>query len=154
MTNVHNVAAYITQHFDSPISTMKLQKLTYFSQGWALAVLGKPLFTEEFEAWANGPVVYSLFTNHRGQFTVDDWSWGDASRLERSERRVIDAVLRNYGALSGAQLSDMTHRKGTPWSAARARAGVGPRERAQEPVSTDDMKSFFGEEIGRARRSI
>ena len=153
MTNVNDVAAYITQHFDSPISTMKLQKLTYFSQGWALAVLGKPLFADDFEAWANGPVVYSLFDNHRGQFTVDAWKWGNASELNHSERRVIDAVLRNYGALSGAQLSEMTHRKGTPWFAARARAGAGPRQRAQEPVSKEDMKKFFGDEIGRARRS-
>lgn len=152
MSTSDDVAAYIIQHFESPISTMKLQKLAFFSQGWALAVLKRPLFEDDFQAWANGPVLYSLFDKHRGDYTVNSWQWGNAGKLEIAEQRVIDAVLRNYGALSGAQLSDLTHRKGTPWADARSRARVAAGQRAQVVVLKEDMKRFFGKEIERARR--
>jgi uncharacterized phage-associated protein len=39
------------------ISNMKLQKLLYYAQGFALAILGNPLFPEDFEKWTFGPVL-------------------------------------------------------------------------------------------------
>lgn len=39
-----DVSKYILAHFDQPISPHKLQKLTYLSQGWSLALTGQPIF--------------------------------------------------------------------------------------------------------------
>lgn len=70
MATANDVAAYIMGQAATPITTMKLQKLLYYSQGWSLAWDGQPLFTDEIAAWANGPVIYSVFKNHRGDFRI------------------------------------------------------------------------------------
>ena len=51
---VFDVAAYILEQKGS-MTTMKLQKLVYYSQAWSLVWDEKPLFEEAIEAWANGP---------------------------------------------------------------------------------------------------
>ena len=140
MASVHDVAAYILGKFDQPISTMKLQKLCYYSQGWSLAWDEEPLFTSKIEAWANGPVVYDLFDKHRGRFTVSDWPEGNPSALSQTERETVDAVCDHYGKLTGQQLSDMTHSE-TPWLEARKHVPAGQRSNAS--VSPDVMQEFF-----------
>ena len=49
MAHVVDVAAYILECLGS-VSTMKLQKLTFYSQAYYLVEHGTPLFPEEFEA--------------------------------------------------------------------------------------------------------
>ncbi|MFT2750152.1 Panacea domain-containing protein [Clavibacter sp. Sh2036] len=141
------MAAYILDDYESGISTMKLQKLCFFSQGWAFALLDKPLFAQYFQAWKNGPVNYELFDKHRGAFTITNWSVGDPASLSRRKKLVIDAVLRNYGSLSGLQLSELTHKAGTPWAEARRRAGVADGGAAQERILDDDMRQYFKNQL-------
>lgn len=140
MASVHDVAAYVLSKFDRPISTMKLQKLCYYSQGWSLAWDETPLFDSNIQAWANGPVVYDLYEEHRGKYSVSTWAPGDPSRLTVDERETIDAVVDHYGKLTGQQLSDMTHSE-RPWLEARSGLSLGARSTA--PVSTDAMQDFF-----------
>ncbi len=64
---VFDVAAYILEK-KGIMSTMKLQKLVYYSQAWSMVWDEKPLFEENIEAWANGPVVRDLFYYHRGRY--------------------------------------------------------------------------------------
>ena len=49
---------------------MKLQKLVYYCQAWSLAWDDKPLFDEDFEAWANHPVCPELFKHHKGKVYI------------------------------------------------------------------------------------
>ncbi len=42
---------------------LKLQKLIYYVQGFALVILKTPLFNERMEAWPHGPVV-RIFTRN------------------------------------------------------------------------------------------
>jgi uncharacterized phage-associated protein len=139
MANVHNVAAYILEKCGA-MSTMKLQKLVYYSQAWHLVWVEEPLFDEEIEAWANGPVVYELFDRHRGQFSVSEWEPGDGKFLDPSERGTIDAVIENYGDLTGRQLSALTHAE-APWR--DARAGLGPTDRASVPISKAAIADYY-----------
>lgn len=68
--SVIDVAEYIlTKH--GQMSTMKLHRLVYYSQAWHLVWDGVPLFDEEIQAWANGPVVPVLYELHRGEYTVE-----------------------------------------------------------------------------------
>jgi uncharacterized phage-associated protein len=69
--SVHDVAAYILTR-RSPMSTMELQKLVYYSQAWHLVWDEDRLFPEEIEAWAGGPVVRALYEAHRGEYLVRD----------------------------------------------------------------------------------
>ena len=75
MAHVVDVAAYILECLGS-VSTMKLQKLTFYSQAYYLVEHGTPLFPEEFEAWANGPVAPDLFKRHKGEFVVSRGFFG------------------------------------------------------------------------------
>ncbi len=65
MATVFDVAKYVLKQLGS-ITTMKLQKLVYYCQAWSLGWDGKPLFGENFEAWANGSVCPELFHKHQG----------------------------------------------------------------------------------------
>lgn len=72
MATVYDVADYILGSC-GPMSAMKLQKLVYYAQAWSLVWDEQPLFPDDFEAWANGPVVRSLYDLHRGQFRVSPY---------------------------------------------------------------------------------
>ena len=140
MASVHDVAAYIMRQQGS-MTTMKLQKLVYYSQGWSLAWDGEPLFHEEIQAWANGPVVRDLFALHRGKFTVSKWPEGDPEALKPDQKETIDAVLEGYGDLTGQQLSDKTHAE-RPWIEARGNLALG--EISDKVVDLDVMQDYFG----------
>ena len=98
MANILDVSRYIVMNH-GPMTTMKLQKLAYYCQAWHLAWEGEPLFAEEFEAWANGPVSPKLFSYHKGMFTVDTAFLADFSegRLNSKERAVVDDIISFYG---------------------------------------------------------
>ena len=51
-------ASILKQH--GPMSTWKLQKLCYYSQAWSLVWDEEPLFSEDIQAWAHGPVIPKL----------------------------------------------------------------------------------------------
>src|SRR5271157_4427990 len=103
MASVNDVAAYILKK-RGRTTAMKLQKLVYYCQAWSLVWDDKPLFKARIEAWANGPVVPSLYNLHRGKFDVARWP-GDPNALTDSERETVDAVLRFYGDKSSQWLS-------------------------------------------------
>ena len=69
MATVFDVAKYILRKCGR-ISTWKLEKLCYYSQAWTMAWDEIPLFNEDFEAWANGPVCPEFFKEHKGMFSI------------------------------------------------------------------------------------
>lgn len=147
MANVRDVAAYILEN-QSPMTAMKLQKLAYYSQAWHLVWSGgTALFPERIEAWANGPVIPELFSEHRGQMTVtkDQWVSGESNRLSEDEKSSIDAVMVTYGTMAPFQLSDQTHSE-SPWK--DAREGVAPGERSQVEISLDSMYMYYDGLVG------
>lgn len=100
----------------------------------------KPLFKDRIEAWANGPVVPTLYSQHRGQFSVSKWRKGDTERLTQRETKTIDRVLDSYGSLTGQQLVWLTHNE-QPWQ--EARVGLGTTERSQNQISTESISAFY-----------
>ena len=53
-----------------PIATPKLHALLYLAQGNHLAATDQPLFTASIEAWAQGPVIPTLYGLHRDHDVV------------------------------------------------------------------------------------
>lgn len=141
MASVQDVAAYILEQRPAGMSTMKLQKLCYYCQGWSLAWDEGPLFDEDIQAWANGPVVYELFKVHRGRFEVRRWPKGNSDNLTRDQKETIDAVLRSYGRLTGQQLGDKSHDE-PPWR--KARGALAPGVSSSTVISLDSMQEYFG----------
>ena len=141
MTTALDVAAYILKSHGR-MSTMKLQKLVYYSQAWSLAWGDCPLFDEDFEAWANGPVLRTLFRTHRGRFNISFGEVpGDPSVLSDRQQEGISIVLADYGKLTGAQLSDLSH-SDRPWR--EARGGLSPGARSSAKIEKDTMEDFYG----------
>lgn len=141
MANVFDVAKYILEH-TGEISTMKLQKLCYYSQAWSLVWDDKPLYENEIQAWRNGPVIPDLFSEHRGLFLIiaDELQKGDSSNLNSEQKETIDAVLRDYGSFTGGQLSQITHSE-LSWISARD--GYDTYEYSNNKINLADIQDYY-----------
>ena len=143
MATAHDVAAAVVNRL-GPMTSMKLEKLVYYCQGWHLARSGDRLFDEAVEAWREGPVVPALFRRHRRQYTVTAWPDGDPAHLDEKQAETIDWVIGEYGSFSALQLSQMTHSE-LPWR--MARNGLPDAAPSSEPISTDIMRAYYGRQI-------
>ena len=135
------------------ITHLKVQKLAYISHGWHLAIAGEPLMANRIEAWPYGPVVPELYYDlrHYGAAPIKELlnyhAWGQPGglqpyRLDRyifANRTLTDGILDQswsfYGGLEPMQLSNMTHRPGSPWSIVRGE-NLSPHFRPEIP---DDL---------------
>ncbi len=142
MVNVFDVAKYILNE-KGPMTTMKLQKLAYYSQAWSLAWDGTPLFGEDFQAWANGPVCPELFNSHRGYFSLPQNFYddrGDITKLNNRDKKKINTVLDFYADKDPQWLSNLTHQE-RPWR--EAREGIAPGERCDRVISKEIMQDYY-----------
>lgn len=141
MLSVFDVAKYILKS-NGAMTTMKLQKLVYYSQAWSLAWDGEPLFSHDFQAWANGPVCPELFEAHKGLFNIDKsiLKLGDESKIIGSQKETIDSVLNFYGDKDGHWLSMLTHKE-KPWI--DARNGVPEGEHCSNIIDKDGMQEYY-----------
>ena len=124
MATVVDVAEYILTKL-GPMTSMRLQKLVYYSQAWHLAWTEQPLFLEKIEAWRDGPVVPKLFDLHKGCFKLDPGFFYKKqapavqdSVLTADEKDIIDRVMNFYGDRDPHWLSQLTHLE-APWKEAR-----------------------------------
>jgi len=140
MANVFDVAQYILDKLGR-LTTWKLQKLCYYSQAWSLVWDGEPLYKERIEAWANGPVIPTLYEKHRGRFYINNIN-GNPKKLNKTQKETIDAVLEAYGKKSSSWLSASTHRE-RPWKDARRRAHLALGERGNSVIQLDDMAEYY-----------
>ena len=139
MSSVHDAAQFFIQraHEDGNLIThLKLQKLCYYAQGYALALLNEPMFEEEIEAWEHGPVVRALYDEYKryrrnpipppdGEFEMEPW-----------RKKMLEMVHQRYGWMPAWELRKQTHLE-SPWQ--EAWLSDDPR-----PVlSMQSMKVFF-----------
>jgi uncharacterized phage-associated protein len=141
MASVLDVAATILRK-RGRMTTMKLQKLAYYSQAFSLVWDGKPLFQERFEAWASGPVCPALHRVIHWHFTVteEDIPGGDPSRIKKKQMETIDAVLKHYGGKPTDHLLMLTQIE-SPWK--DARDGYSPGEDCTKVITWDSMKEYY-----------
>lgn len=139
--SVFDVARYILDR-QGEMSTWKLQKLCYYAQAWTLAWDEKPLFDEDFEAWANGPVCRPLYEKHRGAFIVKpEMIHGDPKKLTADQAENINIVLNSYGDKDAYWLREQSHAE-DPWKNARGNLPEG--ERGNSIISKDSMGLYYG----------
>ncbi|AWO91946.1 MULTISPECIES: Panacea domain-containing protein [Bradyrhizobium] len=122
------------------ITPLKLQKLLYYAQAWALVELKRPLFEEDFQAWAHGPVLESIFNDFR------KYRWDaipapeSVPELDAETFAHLGSILQVYGDFSAKKLEAMTHKE-DPWK--DARAGLKPEERSNAKISKDSMREYY-----------
>lgn len=141
MANVFDVAKYILQKHGK-MTTMKLEKIVYYCQAWSLAWDEQPLFLEDFQAWANGPVCPELFQKHKGLFIVDASLFQDIPDypFTPSQLETIHSVLSYYGDKDPQWLSELTHKE-APWK--EARVGITAGTPCENIISKESMQQYY-----------
>lgn len=101
------------------LTPMQVLKLVYIAHGWMLGLYGRPLISDEIQAWQYGPVIPRLYNAMRRfksspvEGPLPERGPGD---LDANEASIVDQVYDIYGAMSGPALSRLTHAEGTPWA--------------------------------------
>lgn len=125
------------------ISNMKLQKLCYYAQGFSLAMTGNPLFSEDIQAWKQGPVIPALYK------TLNKFGTGSLGKPSKAEQdiyapfsrqqlHVLEEVNEEYGQYTASRLRDFIHEE-PPW-----RNHYKPDEITHnEVIPLSEMKKFF-----------
>jgi uncharacterized phage-associated protein len=134
MTTAMQIAAYLRRQ-KTVYGEMQLQKLLYYSQAWALAWTGGPLFADEIEAWANGPVVRNVWAAAKY-----DEKLPEQDELSDDEKQIVDAVFAYYGPNDGTALGAKTHAE-DPWI--EARRGLPANAQSSAPLSQSTMRRFY-----------
>ena len=141
MASVFDVAKYVLNYVGG-MTTMKLEKLVYYCQVWSLAWDEVPLFNEDFQAWANGPVCPELFASHRGKFWLEK-DYYDKYGYEFSDEQIetMNSVLSSYGNKSPQWLSELTHKE-RPWR--ETRSGISPGDPCDRVIPKELMQEYYG----------
>lgn len=137
MVTVFDIAAHIRGRIGDP-GRMKLLKLAYYVQAWSLVWREQPAFDDRIEAWKDGPVVATLWTDlhhHEGHRVKS------GRPLAADMAALVDRVLVSYGHLSADALSALTHDE-EPWNHARGNTPKGVASSAE--ITHDSMRRFYG----------
>lgn len=132
-TAIANLVLDLAEPDGVPVSPMKLQKLVYIAHGWHLGFGYGPLVSEAVQAWRYGPVipaVYAAFASfgskpitnrraddfklHDGKLTISRVQLPDTPEAGLANRVVLE-VWNAYKQFSAVELSNATHKPGTPW---------------------------------------
>ena len=133
------------------LTHLKLQKLVYYAQAWALALFNRPLFDEDFEAWVHGPALVSLFRRFKGA------SWESlpvprkCPKPDTKTEELLNDILTIYGQHSAKYLESLTHRE-YPWQ--EARAGLPPDAKSNAIIKKETMKAFYNDLLEKHRKNV
>lgn len=134
------ILGLIDREAGDSITHLKLQKLLYYAQAWALVMLGHPLFTEDFQAWAHGPVVESVFDEYKSYRWDAIPEPSGFTQVDDETKDHLAMILEVYGDFSAKHLEKMTHNEG-PWK--DARGDLPPEARSNAIISKQSMQQFY-----------
>lgn len=103
-------------------------------RGVSYAMLGTPLFDDDFEAWLHGPVIPSLydelkqFENRQIEIKTDY----DDKLFSKEQLDVIVRTYKTFGQYSAWKLRDMTHQE-LPWK----------NTKRNQVISKELIRSYF-----------
>lgn len=151
LSSIHDVADYfllqIHPSSGDMISHLKLQKLCYFAQKEHLLAKRAPLFKEEMQAWAHGPVSPALWRRFRRRtrnryesLLPDDIKGNPLKNLDEGQRKFLAGIWSKYGRLSGWELEKRTH-KDPAWRNAYGYGDRPPGMRCDEVISCKVMRA-------------
>lgn len=104
---------------EDDITNLKVNKLLYFAQGWSLSKFGKPLFSEDIQAWKYGPVVKSIFTTFHtcGNQPIQESTSNEyVNKFSTELTEFLIDIYNEYGKYTAGTLTALTHEPDTPWS--------------------------------------
>ena len=138
MNRIVDVAAYIVKRYREITGEtfendeMKLQKLLYFTQREAFAVIGRQAFEGTLEGWKYGPVSREVRASFcKGEIIVP------TAEISDEIQYIANNVILEYGSLASWKLSELSHRD-LSWR--NARRGLAPDENGEVPLTLEDIK--------------
>lgn len=136
MDRIIDVADFIVRRYKEitgeDLDGLKLQKLLYFTQREAFAILGHAAFDGTFEGWKYGPVcreVYNAYQVNRICAETHD--------ISSEIQYIANNVILGYGSFESWKLSQISHND-ISWR--NARRGLKPGENGYVPLSNEDIK--------------
>ncbi len=162
MVKALDVAAYLiwkSAQDGTEMTHLKLQKLCYYAQGYALALYPEPVFEEEIEAWDIGPVVAELWHHYHKYQRESIPPPEDPPEVDLWIRKLLDEVSQRFGWMSLWDLRNHTYDE-EPWREAwysldqcrtidrkvmrdYFRGQVRGNRRASQPVSEKELRALF-----------
>lgn len=115
---------FILKAAPNGLEHMKIQKLVYLAHGWWLGFDDAPILSEHPQVWKHGPVFKSLYNilSGAGRSPIlnprADNPFAPIPRVDDADHQalsLIEWVWRKYEMDTAYQLSDFTHKKGSPW---------------------------------------
>lgn len=124
------------------ITPLKLQKLIYYAQAWSLALPKRayPLFEEDMQAWAHGPVVESVFHEYKHAGWDALPAPDEVPEIAEKDAAHLSEILSVFGEFSAKHLERMTHHE-DPWL--EARGDILPEARSNAVISKERMMDYY-----------
>lgn len=139
---------YLNEKHDMKISNLRLQRYLFLCQCNSLAVSGKTLFEEDFDVWAHGPVVKSVYFKYcvNGSLNILN-ALDEKPLLYNINTKTIDDML-DYLVAENMRYSDLVSAimNFTPVKRILAKRELVPakdRNRMNFPLSTNELKRFL-----------
>lgn len=134
-----------TPNTNESITNLKLQKLLYYAQGFNLALNETPLFGEDIQAWAHGPVVPTVYKEFKSNGYNDIKIKYPENEIELTtvQKNLISDVWEIFKFYDGKELERLSHTE-DPWKNAR---GILPEYASSEEIITkDSIRIYFENE--------
>jgi uncharacterized phage-associated protein len=139
---IGNILAYLADE-ERGLSMTKALKLLFFIDMTSIQERGVPVTGLTYKAWKQGPVAVEVwnelgakkiamnpntgeYISFEGFIAVEETSYGKMIRpanrkhsfdeFAKKEVSIIRNIVAKYGHLTSGQLSDHTHKEGTPWA--------------------------------------
>ena len=123
---------------DIEISPMKIIKLVYIAHGYHLAVTDVALIEDYVQAWAFGPVIPELYHEFKkyGNMQIERYATDIydnivmpnlEDKLPKSNMQLeqfLNIIWRLYKEFHALDLSEATHKEGTPWERTIKKKGL------------------------------
>ncbi len=143
--DIYDVANFFLKIVDrdsgSTITPLKLQKILYYAQGYYLANYDKPLFKEDFQAWAHGPANEGIYDKYKScKYNTIPMPKEDLPLMDDELNDFLNDIWQTFGIYDGKYLEEQTHKE-SPWI--EARKGYAPGEKCHEIITKESMKRFF-----------
>ena len=137
--NMDEAVAYIKEleqekaETDEKIDEMKLHKLLYFVQRESYALLGKPMFNEDFEGWIHGPVSKEV----RSCYDKDHGMVCNTHSLSEDDAYIARNVIEEYDHYDSWYLRNLSHEE-ISWK--NSRTGLGPEQPGNRIIDKKDIE--------------
>lgn len=129
---------YCEKVLDKPITNLKLQKILYYIQGEYLAKYKEPLFDNDIEAWAYGPVVPDVYYEYKKYISgpIKGVNPLNKDLFTKKEKSLIRSIVKRNYTKNVWSLVQETHQE-SPWKNNYEKG-------FNNDISIVDMEEYFG----------